>query len=103
MAPTAKKPDAMRSLQAEELDDFDSFFLPTTDSCLSRHLTKEMWSQYKDQACKYGVSFKAGFDNKQLKSYDRTPILMKWWEKFEADVLNYDKAHGAVTFFLFVP
>ena len=65
MAPTAKKPDAMRSLQAAELDDFDSFFLPTTDSCLSRHLTKEMWSQYKDQACKYGVSFKAGFDNIQ--------------------------------------
>lgn len=50
---------------AEKLEDFDSLFLPTTDSYLSRHLTREMWNEYKDQSCKYGVSFKAGFASVQ--------------------------------------
>lgn len=43
---------------ADELKDYDTFFLPGTKSELSKCLTKEIWEEYKDMKCKEGVSFK---------------------------------------------
>ena len=43
---------------AESLEDVNCFFKPETDSALSRNLTQEIWTEYKDQSCSSGVSFK---------------------------------------------
>jgi hypothetical protein len=43
---------------AESLEDVNCFFKPETDSALSRNLTQEIWTEYKDQSCASGVSFK---------------------------------------------
>jgi len=43
---------------AESLEDVNTFFKPDTDSALSRNLTQEIWTEYKDQKCAAGVSFK---------------------------------------------
>jgi creatine kinase/arginine kinase len=43
----------------EELVDYESLFpAGTTNSALSRHLTKEIWEEYKDLSDDSGVSFK---------------------------------------------
>ena len=33
-------------------------FLPRTKSMLSKHLTKEIWEEYRDKECEEGVPFK---------------------------------------------
>jgi hypothetical protein len=43
---------------AEDLEDFDSFFPPGTKSELSKCLTKEIWEEYKDMSCEEKVTFK---------------------------------------------
>jgi creatine kinase len=43
---------------AEELVDFDKFFKADTTSACKKCVTKEIWDEYKDQACKEGVTFK---------------------------------------------
>lgn len=43
---------------ADELEYFETFFPDGTDSALSRHLTKDIWEDYKDQVDNVGVSFK---------------------------------------------
>lgn len=43
---------------AESLQDVNTFFKPDTNSALSRHLTQEIWNEYKDKSCAEGVSFK---------------------------------------------
>lgn len=43
---------------AEQLSNFDDFFLPETKSECKKCLTKEIWEEYKDQKDEVGVSFK---------------------------------------------
>jgi creatine kinase/arginine kinase len=43
---------------ADELKDFDTFFMKETKSELSKCLTREIWEEYKDMKCAEGVSFK---------------------------------------------
>ena len=43
---------------ADDLQEFEKLFLGPTNSALSRHLSKEIWEEYKDKKDKYGVSFK---------------------------------------------
>ena len=43
---------------SEDLQDVNTFFKPDTNSALSRHLTQEIWNEYKDQKCDAGVTFK---------------------------------------------
>jgi arginine kinase len=43
---------------SEDLKDFDTFFPAGTKSSVCRHLTKEIWEEYKDQKDACGVTFK---------------------------------------------
>lgn len=43
---------------ADELKDFETFFKADTNSALSRHLSKEIWEEYKDMSDASGVPFK---------------------------------------------
>jgi arginine kinase len=43
---------------SESLDDLNTFFKPDTNSALSRNLTQEIWTEYKDKSCSSGVTFK---------------------------------------------
>ena len=43
---------------SDELQYFETFFPEGTDSALSRHLTKEIWTEYRDQVDACGVSFR---------------------------------------------
>ena len=43
--------------KAEDIVDFP-LFPEGTKSLLSKHLTQEVWNEYKDECDKYGVSFK---------------------------------------------
>jgi len=43
---------------SDDLVDYDTFFKADTKSALSRHMTKEVWEEYKDQKDDAGVSFK---------------------------------------------
>lgn len=43
---------------ADELQDFATFFPEGTKSALARNLTQEIWDEYKDKVCEAGVSFK---------------------------------------------
>ena len=42
----------------DDLEEHSNFFLPHTNSALSRNLTHEIWEEFKDEKCKEGVSFK---------------------------------------------
>jgi len=43
-----KDTDLEQRAKIENLSDFDSFFIPTTISSLSRNLSEEIWNEYKD-------------------------------------------------------
>jgi len=43
---------------AESLEDVNCFFKPETNSAISRNLTQEIWTEYKDLSCDAGVTFK---------------------------------------------
>ncbi len=43
---------------AEQLVNYDTFFLPSTKSECKKCLTKEIWEEYKNEKCDQGVSFK---------------------------------------------
>ena len=52
-----KYPQAMLK-SSTELVAYESFFHKDTKSALSRHLSKEIWEEYKDQSDDCGVTFK---------------------------------------------
>ena len=58
-APGKLHPNQSAFKSADELSDWDTFFpAGKTKSSLSKHLTKEIWEEYKDQKDDAGVSFK---------------------------------------------
>jgi len=58
-APSGKHaPNESAFKSADELKDWETFFPEGTNSALSRHLSKEVWEEYKDQSDDAGVTFK---------------------------------------------
>jgi hypothetical protein len=43
---------------ADEMTDFNTLFIPSSNSLLKQALTEDVWNEYKDQKCSCGVSFK---------------------------------------------
>lgn len=43
---------------ADDMKEFESLFVPASNSLLKQVMTKEIWEEYKDQACDCGVTFK---------------------------------------------
>lgn len=43
---------------SESLQDVNCFFKEDTNSALSRNLSQEIWTEYKDKSCAQGVTFK---------------------------------------------
>ena len=53
---TQKKQSSFNN--CDELKDFETFFPKGTNSALSRHLSKEIWEEFKDSSDSCGVSFR---------------------------------------------
>ena len=73
---------------AFQLYDCNKFFKSSTNSALSRNLTQEIWVEYRDQSCKYGVSFKqcifSGVKNQDsgIRCYAGSHDSYKKFDKF---------------------
>jgi len=96
-----KKAGAQREFKdSSELSDWSTFFPAGTKSSLSRHLTKEVWEEYKDQKDACGVSFRTCIFS-GIKNLDSGIGLYagsedsytKWNKLFDAVIEEYHQ-HG---------
>ena len=96
-----KKGGAVREFKsADELKDYSTFFPAGTKSALSRHLTKEVFEEYKDQVDASGVSFRTCIFS-GIKNLDSGIGLYagsedsytKWNKLFDAVIKEYH-GHG---------
>lgn len=89
---------------SDELTDYSTFFPAGTKSLLAKHMTKEIWEEYKDQSDGSGVTFKTcvfsgvknldsgiGLYAGSQDSYDKFSKL------FEAVILDYHKGYTKET------
>jgi len=97
----AKAPVVGRNWKcADDLEDFATFFPAGTKSSCARHLTKEIWEEYKDKKDSAGVSFKtciySGVQNLDsgIGVYAGSHDSYKCFNKFFDKVVEDYHGHG---------